>query len=120
MESRLQALGVELLMDVISLQSYVSPNDQFNLDVYRILQEATTNAVERADSKVLRIASHNDMAVHIVTIENADGRPLAIGDNEQALRGSGINNMASRARRHNGEFTINSTPTGARVTLQLP
>ena len=120
MQGRLRTMGIELHMDMASLAAYESVSDQFNLDIYRILQEATTNAVDRAACNDLRIFSYTDEQRDFLCIENSGGRGLPLARDNQPLQGAGLPNMKARAKAHGAELSIIPTPTGARLLIKLP
>ncbi|AGM40507.1 hypothetical protein SPISAL_02050 [Spiribacter salinus M19-40] len=120
MQSRLNSMDVELQMDVTSLADYDSPSDQFNLDIYRILQEAITNAVDRAACTELSIVAYTDQRTHFLCIENGGGRGLSLASDNKPLQGTGRSNMRARAEAHGAEMSITATPTGARLLIKLP
>jgi signal transduction histidine kinase len=110
-------------MNVASLADHDSPSDQFNLDIYRILQEATTNAVDRAACNELRISSftdESDNSHHFLCIENTGGRGLSLASASEPLQGTGLSNMRARAEARGAEMSITATPTGARLLIELP
>ncbi|KAF0283483.1 hypothetical protein BA898_02850 [Spiribacter roseus] len=120
MQSRLDSMDVDLQMDVTALADYDSPSDPFNLDVYRILQEATTNAVDRAACTELRIVAYTDDRNHFLCIDNAGGRGLSLVSGNEPLQGTGLSNMKARAAAHGAAMSITATPTGARLLIELP
>lgn len=85
------------------------------LNILRILQEATTNALKHANaSEVTITASQNDNALIISIDDNGHGfeRP--------ATTGRGLDNMNHRAMQLKGQLTVNSSDRGTTVTLELP
>jgi signal transduction histidine kinase len=120
MQSRLNSMDVDLQMDVTALADYDSPSDQFNLDVYRILQEATTNAVDRAACTELRIVAYTEGHTHFLCIENGGGQGLSLASDNEPLHGTGLSNMRGRAEAHGAEMSIAATATGARLVIRLP
>lgn len=120
MRAKFRSMGVKLDMDVSSLAEYESPSDKFNLNIYRILQEATTNAVDRAACTDLRIFSYIDQRDSFLCIENSGGQGLSMASGHRTLQGSGIANMKARAQTLGAELSVTPQPTGARVLIKLP
>jgi signal transduction histidine kinase len=88
------------------------------VNLYRIAQEATTNALRHSG------ASHIDISVEVC----GEGLLLAIEDDGCGIRdigseswGLGIRSMASRAEWLGGEFRLLPvTPQGTRVQVVVP
>jgi len=87
------------------------------LVVYRVAQEATSNAVQHAEAK----------SVHVQLRREADTVELSVGDDgsgftfEQAARGLGIAGMRERALLVGGDLRVESRPElGTRVRLNVP
>lgn len=86
------------------------------LDLVRIIQEATTNAIKHASAKKITINSNHIKNSWIITITD-DG----IGFNETEVKnGNGLENMTKRATESNFKFDVNSNVgTGTEVKLTI-
>ncbi|MEZ4652252.1 MAG: PAS domain-containing protein [Candidatus Eisenbacteria bacterium] len=77
--------------------------------IYRIVQEAVSNAVRHAAPKHVRIALiHDDAAVELMVED--DGR--GIDENKGTSTGIGLETMRQRARRLGGMLKLEAVPTG--------
>lgn len=89
------------------------------LNLYRLMQEAVTNAVKHSGGDRLAVAiERRDAGTLVIRIED-NGR----GYDRQALKaGRGLANMAYRARQLGAELLTEGAglPSGARVTILLP
>jgi len=113
----LEYLGCTARWDITALENYQSPNNQANLEIFRILQEALHNATTKARATDLTVqATINPGGTYVLTVENSGGCSLSSATNQ----GHGIKNMQARALRINAQLTLISQPTGARLTLNLP
>lgn len=86
--------------------------------LYRIVQEATHNAVKHAKAKILRVALRQDSANLILYIDD-DGVGF---DTTKTYRGIGLRNMASRVAELEGNLEIDSikgTGTHIKMTFKL-
>ncbi|MDX5351334.1 MAG: sensor histidine kinase, partial [Paracoccaceae bacterium] len=88
-----------------------------SIALYRIVQEAVNNAVHHAEAARLVVRLQDTDGVEIVVTD--DGRGLG---GKRARRGSGIDNMKTRARLISARFTAEAGPggMGTRVTIRLP
>ena len=115
----LDYLGCTAHWDIATLENYPSPNNQTNLEIFRILQEALHNASTRAKATHLTIQAVKNLAgSYVLTVENSGGSSLQAAASHG--HGHGIKNMQARALRINAQFMLTSQPTGARLTLTLP
>jgi signal transduction histidine kinase len=92
----------------------LSPSQTLNL--YRIAQEAITNAVKYADATGIKIVfeiGENGLSLNIVD----DGKGFDANANSV---GNGLINMRARAEELGGEMEISSSGTGTVVKVQLP
>ena len=88
------------------------------LNVFRILQEATANAIKHADATEIRVEFSN-------TSEPVQGMRLAIADNgkgmpDEPVCGRGQSSIQSRAQNLGGELDIQSSERGTTVVLFVP
>lgn len=88
------------------------------LQVFRILQEAVTNALKHSggDRITIRILPGETAAhpLRIAIADNGSGLTPAEG------RGRGLGNMQARARSIDARLEVSGGPTGTQVTLDLP
>lgn len=88
-----------------------------SLVVYRIAQEALTNAVRHAAGSAIELAltqNENEICLRV-----ADQGP-GLGDGDPQRRGSGLRSMAERALLVGGALRIDSSPAGTVVRLNVP
>jgi len=85
--------------------------------VYRIVQEALTNALKHAAaSKVVVTVRHDDAGVTLEVVDDGPGAPQPAGGSGRGLAG-----MAERVQALGGTLsTQHLTPAGFRVLAQLP
>jgi two-component system sensor histidine kinase UhpB len=87
------------------------------LVVYRVAQEALTNAVRHADAEHVHVGLHREGRRLALSVAD-DGRGFTF---DQTGRGLGISGMRERALLVGGEFAIESRPgVGTRVRLLVP
>jgi len=87
------------------------------LVLYRVAQEALSNAVRHSRAKRVDVrVTRGDRAVELLVGD--DGRGFSF---EEATRGLGISGMRERAMLVNGELQVESRPeVGTRVRLRVP
>jgi signal transduction histidine kinase len=89
------------------------------LQIFRILQEAATNAVRHSGASVVtvRVGWDQDLNALVVEVED-DG----LGEGASGQTGHGLHNMTERARRIGGDLTAGPAGDGRgwRVRLQAP
>ena len=90
--------------------------DEYNVTIYRLVQEALNNAVRHSGARNARV--NVNCADHRIVVEvSDDGR----GFDPRRSRGVGILGMEERVRRLGGHLTIDSQPgRGATVRAELP
>jgi two-component system sensor histidine kinase UhpB len=87
------------------------------LVVYRVAQEALSNAVRHADAEHVHVGLHREGRALALSVSD-DGRGFTF---DQTGRGLGISGMRERALLVGGEFAIESRPgVGTRVRLLVP
>jgi two-component system, NarL family, sensor histidine kinase UhpB len=92
-------------------------SDDAQLVVYRVAQEALSNAARHADAAHVAVTLRRDTAGVELTVAD-DGRGFAFAESE---RGLGIGGMRERALLVEGELTIESRPdAGTTVRLTIP
>jgi two-component system, NarL family, sensor histidine kinase UhpB len=117
-EPRVQQAGFALLWqqdETISLPDF-GPRDV--LQVFRVLQEAVTNALKHSGGSEIAISVEqlDDDRVLIQVADNGEG-----GAFDGKAAGRGLSNMRSRAKAVHGDCTISASPSGGtQVRLTLP
>ncbi|GAB3252203.1 hypothetical protein GCM10027347_11120 [Larkinella harenae] len=114
--------GLAVVFEGADLPNRLSPAMEIGL--YRIAQEALNNAIKYAEAQTIRIKLELGKAVLELTIED-DGKGFAV---KSVLNGErrvpaikGIENMRTRARLLNGEFTLTSkSKKGTKVRVRFP
>jgi signal transduction histidine kinase len=103
-------------MEVTVESEEVSLPDEYNICVYRLVQEALNNAVRHAQARNarVRVMQHDN---RIVVDVSDDGR----GFQPERTRGLGILGMEERVKRLGGTLTVESAPgRGATLHAELP
>lgn len=90
-------------------------DDDAQLVVYRVAQEALNNAARHSDADRVTVLLRRESGGGVVLEVGDDGRGFAFDDSE---RGLGIGGMRERALLVGGELTIESRP-GAGTTVRL-
>jgi PAS domain S-box-containing protein len=85
------------------------------MQLYRIAQEAVTNALRHADATRVTISLGVERDAVVLTVED-DGRGLA-GTPRPQERGLGLQTMAYRARMIGGTFDLRERPAGGVVVV---
>ena len=92
------------------------------LHLYRIVQEATNNALKYARSKTIRISLHKDKDLAVLEIRD-DGEGFEVGSKHNS-RSLGLRSMYYRARVIGGNLTIESRTerpeTGTMIRCTFP
>jgi two-component system, NarL family, sensor histidine kinase UhpB len=114
----LKAANIELIWSNRLVESSDAYGPQAILHVFRILQEAVSNALRHSHASVLEIIvqrpDDDPKGLEILVVDNGHG----IGTD--APSGKGVGNMKDRAKRLGGMLTISSSSQGTRVSLKLP
>ncbi len=122
-EQRLAALGLTLVWQVDDALDGLHLDPNAVLQVTRILQEATTNAVKHAQATelVMRV-QRMPQGVLLLVEDNGCGLPDA-QPGAGPSKGRGLRNMAHRAQALGGALEIGRRPAplrGTRLALHLP
>lgn len=92
-------------------------NETLAFHVYRIAQEAVTNALKHGDPRKITISLQRDRAGLALTVRDNGNGFLP----KKARKGMGIHIMTYRANICGGELSIESRPNrGTRVTCRIP
>jgi signal transduction histidine kinase len=99
-------------------QPVLVPDATASMHLYRIAQEAVTNAVKHGEASRLRLSLHGDGGGVILTVDDdGRGRPQDLDTG----RGSGLRIMGHRARMLGGSLVIRSSPDGGiRLVCAVP
>ena len=111
------ALGVGV--SVQDLVGGAGLRDEVRLDVYRVAQEALTNAVRHGHAEAVQLVLRRDTDGGLVVTIDDDGT----GISEAAAHngGMGLRTMRARAQRHGGTIDVGpGDEGGTRVRLRLP
>jgi signal transduction histidine kinase len=109
---RMRAAGLDVTLDLPDKTSSPVPET-----VYRVVQEALTNALRHAPGSRVRVRI--DRTADLITIRVADDGPGSAADSR---RGYGLIGLAERLRQAGGTLATCSTPgvPGFEVTAMLP
>lgn len=94
----------------------VSLNKKIEINIFRIIQELTTNALKHADAKTIDVQISNLNNTLLVTIED-NGKGYKI-KNDKA-EGIGLNNIKSRVEYLNATLDIVTNESGTSNTVEI-
>ena len=89
------------------------------MTLYRVVQEALTNAAKHAPSTHVQVTLRRDGGVAVVEVINDGG---AAGESRVSGAGHGLVGMRERVALYNGTMAASPTPTGGfavRVTIPI-
>jgi len=87
-----------------------------SLNIYRIIQELTTNSLKHAHASQLRIeVTQLDREISIIFEDNGVGFTV-----ESKKDGMGIQNIRSRVNYLRGDYKLQSSPKGTTFILEIP
>ena len=110
---RARAAGAEVLLD-LRLPAH-PPAQSLQVAIYRVVQEALTNARRHAPGSTVRVhVGHDADALCVEVVSSGGRRATAPGG------GHGVVGMRERVRMHGGRFTAEPTDDGFAVTARLP
>lgn len=92
----------------------LSPSQTLNL--YRIAQEAITNAVKYAGATAIKVVFENAAGNHLKLTVSDDGKGF---DTADKFSGNGLANMQSRAAEMGGRLELVSSGAGTKVIVEL-
>lgn len=119
-EPQVRAQGIELDWQMAPLPEVGGLRSEHALALFRILQEAVSNAARHSGSTRITIAmtpAADDDPDHAVRIVVADGGRGGAADR---TGGRGLANMRRRAVALGAEFALASGPDGTRIAIDLP
>lgn len=113
----LEAAGIRLIWDVDPRLDLPAWSPEAVLNIYRLLQEATHNAIRHAHCQTLTIRVRAvDAGLEFCVIDDGVGMPVEPGPR----KGFGLDSLRARAIRLGGTLRVDSEPgrgTSVRVTL---
>lgn len=114
---RVGSLGTLKIGMVISGESFFL-DDQKELLLFRIVQEALNNILKYARATMARIELNYSPAQLCLTVkDNGCGFDVDLPNNHM---GSGLLNMQARTKILNGQFSISSNTSGTIITITIP
>lgn len=116
-EPQLRGQGVELEWRMSPLPDVEGLRSEHALALFRILQEAVTNAVRHSGCSAVSITMapvDPGRGVRIVVADRGCGGVV------ERVGGRGVGNMRRRAEALGASFHVDSDSTGTRVTIELP
>ena len=113
----LSMAATEVEWQLLDLSRVSATSFECNLSLLRILQEAVHNAVYRGQARQVRVlATLGPDNFLTFEITNTGGKEFA----NTNQHGHGIANMATRAKKLGGTFSITPYPGGAQLRVVLP
>lgn len=112
-----QTTGIILYYELCPSLPYLQLTPETNTAIYRIAQEALTNACKHSTAtKVTINLQVKDRGLYLIVDDNGKGFDL-----NQNISGFGLKGMRERATNLLGEFNINSLPgAGCQVVAYIP
>jgi signal transduction histidine kinase len=112
---RLQLVGWELQWEEETLPEVLLPG-HCTIHIYRILREATTNAIKHSAAGVLRVRARHERDMIYLDVTDRGDAPEPLDS-----RGSGIKGMRDRAALIGGQLDLQrGTLHGVKVILRFP
>ena len=112
-----------IAVDVEITPSLGRMQQEVEIALYRVVQEALTNIHRHSGSKWAAIRLIKDEnQIRLEVADRGKGMPLMASDGSPVRTGVGTSGMRERVRELNGDFTIDSSERGTtvRVILSLP
>jgi two-component system sensor histidine kinase UhpB len=94
------------------------PSPDKGMALFRIVQEAVTNAIRHAGASTLRINQRNNGSATVISIAD-NGRGIKT-EELSGRKSFGIVGMQERAKSFGGRVTISGGRRGTHVTVQMP
>lgn len=117
-EAQLRAANISLHWYQTDVLSEVHFGPEAILNIYRLLQEAITNAIRHANCQSVAISITQQASNLLISVTD-DG--VGIGLNGPRKAGQGMKNMCFRAKQLGSALDITDTEGGgARITLSVP
>ncbi|MGH2614781.1 MAG: sensor histidine kinase, partial [Thermomicrobiales bacterium] len=113
--------GTEVSVDMRGIAEGTRWPPDIELALYRIAQEAVSNARRHGAASRVRVELESGSGVVMLLVAD-DGRGLPGGTVQSVFgRGEGLPGMRERAQLLGGDLTIDSTPgVGTRISVSLP
>lgn len=115
-EPRCEAAGVELAWQVEDVGATPNVGPDTTLQIYRILQEACTNALRHGAPTHISVSLRRVTPTRVDIALTNDGQSF---NTSAPVAGRGLANMRARAQRIRAGFEIASGATGTRVAIAL-
>jgi signal transduction histidine kinase len=92
------------------------------LVIFRVVQECLTNIHRHSGSKTASIrVEHQNENVYVTVQDSGKGMsPEKLADVQSQGKSVGLRGMRERVRSIQGELTIESTPSGTKVSVLFP
>lgn len=116
-----QASGLSVAADLTDVDGLLPP--EFEVNLFRIVQEALNNVLKHAGASAARITLAKETAsLRLVVEDNGRGfEPGPVASERSDQRGFGLRQMAERARIMGGKAEIVSrSGLGTRLTVEVP
>ncbi len=120
-EKAARAAGISLKLALANVDGLLPP--EFEVNLFRIVQEALNNVLKHAGASELRITlSHEPDALRLIVEDNGRGFEPGLLDSAHAgQRGLGVRQICERARMLGGRADLQSRPDhGTRLTVTVP
>lgn len=85
------------------------------MNIYRVIQEATNNAIKHSDCNQIKIKVSNEFQNIILSVKD-----YGKGFNPAESKGNGIKNMKHRILEFGGDFNILSSEKGTEIIAKIP
>ncbi len=96
-----------------------SLSKQQELQVFRIFQEATNNALKYAKAKAVKLCLHEE-TTHLSILIYDNGIGFDVEKKLQSELSFGLQSMLQRSKSMNGYFNIKSNSDGTIITINIP
>ncbi|MBC6492631.1 sensor histidine kinase [Flavihumibacter stibioxidans] len=115
-----QIEDIKINLEVIEKAEILNPEVQ--LDLYRIFQEATRNAIIHGNPKNINVSLQIDeKIIKLLIIDDGIGFDLEMTNSKNTNKSQGLLNMQKRTKLINGSLEINTNPNnGTKITLIIP
>ncbi len=111
------ASQIEIILRYTDAIDYDALNGDIKINLYRIIQESIQNAVKHAACSKIQVNFEADSEILKVVIID-DGKGFKV---KKSKKGIGMRNIASRMKKVNGTFNIESAlGSGTEIILEIP
>ncbi|MBK9013102.1 MAG: tetratricopeptide repeat protein [Saprospiraceae bacterium] len=108
--------ATSLPVEVQASESGIMLSPSQTLNLYRIAQEAITNAVKYAGATAIKVVFENAAGNHLKLTVSDDGMGF---DTANKFSGNGLVNMQSRAAEMGGRLELSSSEAGTKVVVEF-